>query len=74
VQDVEGLCVACVVGAVPEADYLSLLGEIASERVRLAEAKPIALPDEALAPDMDAAESPGPWTPGSAGCGTPARG
>ena len=36
--------------------YLSLLGEVGFERVRLAEAKPVALPDDALAPHMDAEE------------------
>jgi arsenite methyltransferase len=56
VQDVAGLYVGCVAGAVPEADYLSLLGEVGFERVRVAEAKPIALPDDALAPHMDAEE------------------
>jgi ubiquinone/menaquinone biosynthesis C-methylase UbiE len=56
VQDAAGLYVGCVAGAVPQADYLSLLGEVGFERVHIAEAKPVALPDDALAPHMDAAE------------------
>jgi arsenite methyltransferase len=54
VQDAAGLYVGCVAGAMPEADYLSLLGEVGFERVQVAEAKPVALPDDALAPHMDA--------------------
>jgi SAM-dependent methyltransferase len=56
VQNAAGLFVGCVAGAVPEADYLSLLRKIGFERVHVAEAKPIALSDEALAPHMDAGE------------------
>ena len=56
VQDAAGLYVGCVAGAVPEAHYLALLGEVGFERVHIAEAKPIALPDDALAPHMDAEE------------------
>jgi arsenite methyltransferase len=55
-QDAAGLYVCCVAGAMPEADYLALLGEVGFERVHVAEAKPVALPDDALAPHMDAAE------------------
>ena len=54
VQDAAGLYVGCVAGAVPEADYLTLLGEVGFEQVHVAEAKPVALPDDALAPHMDA--------------------
>jgi arsenite methyltransferase len=56
VQDAAGLYVGCVAGAMPEADYLYLLGEVGFERVHVAEAKPVALPDDALSPHMDAAE------------------
>jgi len=56
VRDAAGLYVGCVAGAVPEAQYLALLGEVGFERVHVAEAKPVALPDDALAPHMDAAE------------------
>jgi hypothetical protein len=41
---------------VPEADYLSLLGNVGFERVDVVQAKPVALPDDALAPHMAAAE------------------
>jgi hypothetical protein len=43
-----------VAGAVPEADYLALLGEVGFERVHVAEAKSVAIPDDALAPHMEA--------------------
>jgi arsenite methyltransferase len=56
VQAAAGLYVGCVAGAVPEAQYLALLGGVGFERVRVAEAKPVALPDDALAPHMDAEE------------------
>jgi SAM-dependent methyltransferase len=52
VQDAAGLYVGCVAGAVSEADYLALLREVGFEGVRVAEAKPVALPDDALAPHM----------------------
>jgi arsenite methyltransferase len=52
VQDAAGLYVGCVAGAMPEADYLALLGEVGFERVHVAEAKPDALPDDALTPHM----------------------
>jgi arsenite methyltransferase len=56
VRDAAGLYVGCVAGAVPESKYLALLGNVGFEHVRVAEAKPIALPDDALAPHMDSAE------------------
>jgi arsenite methyltransferase len=56
VQDAAGLYVGCVAGAMPEAHYLALLREVGFERVHVAEAKSVALPDDALAPHMDAAE------------------
>ena len=56
VQDAAGLYVGCVAGAMPEADYLALLSGVGFERVHVAEAKSVAIPDDALAPHMDAAE------------------
>ena len=56
VQDAAGLYVGCVAGAMPEADYLAMLDQVGFERVHIAEAKSVALPDDALAPHMDAAE------------------
>jgi SAM-dependent methyltransferase len=56
VQDAAGLYVGCVAGAMPEADYLALLSEVGFERVHVAEAKPVALPDDALALHMEADE------------------
>jgi ubiquinone/menaquinone biosynthesis C-methylase UbiE len=56
VQDAAGLYVGCVAGAMPEADYLALLAEVGFERVHVAEAKSVAIPDDALAPHMDTAE------------------
>jgi arsenite methyltransferase len=56
VQDAASLYVGCVAGAISEAQYLALLGEVGFQRIRVAEAKPVALPDDALAPHMDATE------------------
>jgi arsenite methyltransferase len=56
VREAAGLYVGCRAGAMPEADYLTLLGRAGFRAVRIAEAKPVALPDEALAPHMGAAE------------------
>jgi SAM-dependent methyltransferase len=56
VQDAAGLYVGCVAGAMPEEDYLALLAEAGFNAVHVAEAKPIALPDDALVPHMDAEE------------------
>jgi arsenite methyltransferase len=56
VRDAAGLYVGCVAGAMPEADYLALLGRVGFERVHVAEARPIAMPNDALAPQMDAEE------------------
>jgi arsenite methyltransferase len=55
VQDAAGLYVGCVAGAMPEGHYLALLREVGFERVQVAEAKSVAIPDDALAPHMDAA-------------------
>jgi ubiquinone/menaquinone biosynthesis C-methylase UbiE len=56
VRDAAGLYVGCVAGALPEADYLALLRELGFERVHVAEGKLIAMPDDALAPHMNAKE------------------
>ena len=56
VRAAAGLYVGCVAGAIPEADYLSLLAEVGFEDVRIVEPKPIELPDEALAPHMGPAQ------------------
>jgi SAM-dependent methyltransferase len=42
------LYVGCVAGAMPETDYLAVIGEAGFSDVRIAERKPIALPDEVL--------------------------
>ena len=56
VQERGGESFGCVAGAVPEDDYLALLGEVGFERVHIVEAKPVALPDNSLVPQMDAEE------------------
>lgn len=56
VQDAAGLYVGCVAGAMPEADYLAMLDQVGFERVHIAEAKSVAIPDGALAPHMEADE------------------
>ena len=55
VREAAGLYVGCVAGALPQAEYLGLIDAAGFAGVRIAEAKPIALPDEVLAPHMDAA-------------------
>ena len=52
VRQAAGLYVGCVAGAVPEADYLALLTTTGFQDGNVAEAKPIVLPDQALAPHM----------------------
>jgi ubiquinone/menaquinone biosynthesis C-methylase UbiE len=56
VQDAAGLYVGCVAGAMPEADYLALLSEVGFERMHIAEAKSVGIPDDALAQHMEADE------------------
>ena len=53
-REAAGLYVGCVAGALPEAEYLGLIGAAGFRTVRIAEARPIELPDEALTPFMDA--------------------
>jgi SAM-dependent methyltransferase len=56
VRAAAALYVGCVAGAAREADYLALLDEAGFRQVQIAEAKPVALPDDALTPHMDAME------------------
>jgi arsenite methyltransferase len=49
VRTAAALYVGCIGGALPEADYLGLIRAAGFTAVRVAEAKPIELPDEALA-------------------------
>ena len=56
VREVAALYVGCVAGAMAEERYLALLETTGFEDVRVAEAKPIALSDEALAGSMSAAD------------------
>jgi SAM-dependent methyltransferase len=56
VREAAGLYVGCVAGAIPSADYRRLLEEAGFVAVRIVEARPIPLPDAALAPHLDAAE------------------
>ncbi len=55
VREAVGLYVGCVAGAIPQGDYVSLLRAAGLEDVRIVESRPIPLPDEALAPHLDAA-------------------
>ena len=50
------LYVGCVAGALPESDYLAVIREAGFEDVRIAERKPIALPDEVLREHLPEAE------------------
>jgi SAM-dependent methyltransferase len=54
IKQVAALHVGCVAGAMPEADYLRLIAAAGFTAVRIAEAKPIALPDPALAGHLSA--------------------
>jgi arsenite methyltransferase len=56
VREVAALYVGCVAGAMAETEYLALLETTGFEDVRVAEAKPIPLSDEALADHMSAAD------------------
>ena len=54
VREAAGLYVGCIAGALPESRYLALIEAAGFTGVRIAEAKPIDLPDEALTPHMGA--------------------
>jgi arsenite methyltransferase len=56
VREVAALYVGCVAGAMPETDYLAQLETTGFEDVRIAEAKPIELSDDALAGYMSGAD------------------
>jgi arsenite methyltransferase len=55
IREAAALYVGCVAGAVPLADYLRLVAAAGLEEVRIAEARPIPLPDAVLAAHLDAA-------------------
>jgi ubiquinone/menaquinone biosynthesis C-methylase UbiE len=48
IQKAAALYVGCVAGAIPESDYLARIREAGFADVRIAERKPVALPDEVL--------------------------
>jgi SAM-dependent methyltransferase len=54
VRDAAALYVGCVAGALPEAEYVGLLDEAGFAGVRIAETRPIDLPDDVLARHMTA--------------------
>jgi arsenite methyltransferase len=54
VREAAGLYVGCIAGALPEAEYLALIGTAGFVGARMAKAHPIALPDEALSPQLSA--------------------
>jgi SAM-dependent methyltransferase len=56
IQNAAALYVGCVAGASPQADYLRIIREAGFEDVRIAEHKPIALPDESLRDHLSDAE------------------
>jgi arsenite methyltransferase len=56
VREVAALYVGCVAGAMAETRYLGLLARTGFQDVRVAEARPIPLSDEALAGSMSAAD------------------
>lgn len=56
IQEAAALYVGCVAGAIPEADYLAVIKKAGFEGVRIAERKPVALPDETLRAHLSDAE------------------
>jgi arsenite methyltransferase len=56
VRKAAGLYVGCVAGAMPEADYLAVIRAAGFDDVRIAERKPIALPDGVLREHLSGAE------------------
>ena len=56
VRKVASLYVGCVAGALPQEVYLDLVDRAGFEEVRVAESKPIALPDSVLSPHMEAGD------------------
>jgi SAM-dependent methyltransferase len=55
VREAAGLYVGCIAGALPQDAYLELVAAAGLDEVRIVEARPIPLPDSALAPHLDAA-------------------
>ena len=53
IRDAAALYVGCVAGAIPEIEYLGLLAGTGFESVRVAEAKPVPLPDDVLLKYLD---------------------
>lgn len=53
IREAAALHVGCVAGAIPEADYLGLLGKAGFADVRVVEVKPIPLPDDLLSQYLD---------------------
>jgi SAM-dependent methyltransferase len=56
IRKAAGLYVGCVAGAIPESDYLATIRSAGFTDVRIAERKPIALPDEALRDHLSPSE------------------
>jgi arsenite methyltransferase len=56
IRKAAGLYVGCVAGAMTETDYLAVIREAGFNDVRIAERKPIALPDEVLREHLSGAE------------------
>jgi arsenite methyltransferase len=56
IRKAAALYVGCVAGAIPEADYLAVIREAGFEAVRIAERKPVPLPDEVLREHLSPAE------------------
>jgi arsenite methyltransferase len=56
IQKAAALYVGCVAGAIPEADYLSVIREAGFAEVRIAERKPVPLSDEVLREHLSPAE------------------
>lgn len=55
VRAAAGLYVGCIAGALPEAEYRAAILAAGLEAIEVVESRPIALPDAALAPHLDAA-------------------
>ncbi|HMR34016.1 MAG TPA: arsenite methyltransferase [Geminicoccaceae bacterium] len=55
VREAAGLYVGCIAGALPRREYLGLIEAAGFDGVQITESKAIDLPDDALAPHMDAA-------------------
>ena len=56
IRNAAALYVGCVAGAIPEREYLATVRDAGFEEVRVAERKPIPLPDEALREHLSDAE------------------